>query len=360
MGDFNTPLIKSKKFRGSQIQNDNKLDLADFINGQGLVDFDLSGASFTWSNCRVGVDLIQVRLDRALILVEWIQHYVCSLNSIVRIGSDHFPLCLMVEPKNGPRRRFPFRFEKMWLSHPNLSSSMKYWWNVQVDGSCMFWVAKKLRHVKDKAKKWNREVFGDIFIQKSAIQEELGLIRDKVQNEGYVNDNFAKESEVLSKYHKIIAREETFWRQRSRSLWLKDGDKNTRFFHISTLKHMVANRIGHLVKNGRRIDNEDEISGVVVEFFADLMKKDTLLDSEAQNILVDIIPKVLSDNENHNIAAIPSKEEIRSVVFSFDGSKSLGPYNFPMFFFQQFWEVVGEDVSNAVKEFFGARSLLRN
>ncbi|XP_059066266.1 uncharacterized protein LOC131857597 [Cryptomeria japonica] len=263
----------------------------------------------------------------------------------------------MAEPKIGPRRRFPFRFEKMWLSHPNLSSSVKDWWNVQVDGSAMFQVSKKLRHVKEEVKKWNREVFGDIFVQKFAIQEELGLIQDKDQNEGYVNDNFSKESEVFSKYHKIIAQEETFWRKRSRSLWLKDGDKNLRFFHISTLKHMAANRIGHLVKNGRRIDNEDEISGVVVEFFAELLKKDTLLDLEAQNMLVDIIPKVLSDNQNHNIDVIPSKEEIRSVVFSFDGSKAPGPYGFPMFFFQHFWEVVGEDVSNVVKEFFGARSI---
>ncbi|XP_057829426.2 uncharacterized protein LOC131040501 [Cryptomeria japonica] len=107
------------------------------------------------------------------------------------------------------------------------------------------------------------------------------------------------------------------------------------------------------------IDNEDEISRVVVEFCADLLKKDTLLDSEAQNMLVDTIPKILSESQNHNLGAIPSKEEIRSVVFSFDGSKAPSPDGFPMFFFQHFLDVVGEDVSNTVKEFFGARSLLK-
>ncbi|XP_059066442.1 uncharacterized protein LOC131857750 [Cryptomeria japonica] len=187
-------------------------DLADFINGQGLVDLDLSGASFTWSNRCVGTDLIQVRLDRDLISVEWIQHYIYSLNSMVRIGSDHLPICLMTEPKTGLRRRFSFRFKKMWLSHPNISNSVKDWWNVQVDGFAMFQVAKKLRHVKERVKKWNREVSGDIFVQKSAIQEELVLIQDKVKHEGYVNDNFSKESEVLSKCLNIISQEETFWR----------------------------------------------------------------------------------------------------------------------------------------------------
>ncbi|XP_059073804.1 uncharacterized protein LOC131874442 [Cryptomeria japonica] len=265
----------------------------------------------------------------------------------------------MAEPKNGLRRRFPFRFEKMWLSHPNLFSSVKDRWNVHLDSSAMFWVAKNLRHVKERVKKWNREVFGDIFVQKFAIQEELVLIQGKYQHEGYVNDNFAKESEALSKYHNIIAREETFWRQRSRALWLKDGDKNTRLFHISTLKHRTANRIGHMMNNGRIIDNEDEISRVVVEFFVDLLKKDTLLDPKAQNMLADTIPKILSESQNHNLIAIPSKEEIKSVFFSFDGSKAPCPDGFLMFFFQHFWDVVGEDVSNVVKEFFGARSLLK-
>ncbi|XP_059076658.1 uncharacterized protein LOC131875936 [Cryptomeria japonica] len=102
MGDFNTPLTDVEKFGGSQIQIDNKLDLADFIDSQGLVDLDLSGASFTWSNRGVGTDLIQVRIDKALIFVDWIQHYICSLNSMLRIGSDHLPICLMLEPKNGP------------------------------------------------------------------------------------------------------------------------------------------------------------------------------------------------------------------------------------------------------------------
>lgn len=84
-----------------------------------------------------------------------------------------------------------------------------------------------------------------------------------------------------------------------------------------------------------------------------------LLDPKAHNMLVDIIPKILSQSQNHNLAAIPSKEEIRSVVFLFDGSKALGPDDFPMFFFQHIWDVVGDDVSNVVKEFFGARSLLK-
>ncbi|XP_059078005.1 uncharacterized protein LOC131876583 [Cryptomeria japonica] len=60
MGDFNTPLQGAEKFGGTQAQLDSKTDLMDFINVNALVDTDLTGASYTWSNRRDGKDLIQV------------------------------------------------------------------------------------------------------------------------------------------------------------------------------------------------------------------------------------------------------------------------------------------------------------
>lgn len=47
------------------------------------------------------------------------------------------------------KRNYPFRFEKMWLSHPLLEDGIMQWWNIHVVGFAMFRVAKKLRFVKD-------------------------------------------------------------------------------------------------------------------------------------------------------------------------------------------------------------------
>jgi hypothetical protein len=59
------------------------------------------------------------------------------------------------------------------------------------------------------------------------------------------------------------------------------------------------------------------------------------------------------------IGSIPKDEEIFKAVCSLGGDKAPGPDGFPMFFFQKFWKLIGKDVCDAVKEFFGAKCMLK-
>lgn len=68
-GDFNSPISNLEKRGGTPISKESKQDLSDFINTLGLVDLELSGSKFTWSNSNSGVDLIQVILDRGSFLL---------------------------------------------------------------------------------------------------------------------------------------------------------------------------------------------------------------------------------------------------------------------------------------------------
>lgn len=52
---------------------------------------------------------------------------------------------------------------------------------------------------------------------------------------------------------KILSIEEATWQLKSRAIWLQEGDKNTKFFHIFTNKRREANSIWE-------IKNEEGIS----------------------------------------------------------------------------------------------------
>lgn len=45
---------------------------------------------------------------------------------------------------------------------------------------------------------------------------------------------------------KVSREEETYWKQRSKEVWLKDGDQNTRFFHGSVKTRRMRNTISSL------------------------------------------------------------------------------------------------------------------
>lgn len=70
------------------------MDLSNFINNLALLDVDLLGGIYTWSNKRIGSDCIQVWLDRALISLNWLNSFSCKLSILPRVRSDHSPISL--------------------------------------------------------------------------------------------------------------------------------------------------------------------------------------------------------------------------------------------------------------------------
>ena len=84
------------------------------------------------------------------------------------------------------------------------------------------------------------------------------LVEIKLQelNQALIMDGFVKvKSEQADKYHHewdtICKQEEIFWKQNSRVQWLKEGERNTRFFHRSTMANKAHNRISSILnENG--------------------------------------------------------------------------------------------------------------
>ena len=66
---------------------------------------------------------------------------------MVYLGLDHSSISLTLDTIN-IKKTFPFRFEKMWSSHLGLFDKIKELWGIEVEGTIMYQVAKKLRFIK--------------------------------------------------------------------------------------------------------------------------------------------------------------------------------------------------------------------
>jgi hypothetical protein len=65
----------------------------------------------------------------------------------------------------------------------------------------------------------------------------------------------------------MILREQLFWRQKLRELWLKEGDKCTKFFHRVANSNRRNNSIDQLEVNGRFSLDQSKIRDHVVSLY---------------------------------------------------------------------------------------------
>lgn len=64
------------------------------------------------------------------------------------------------------------------------------------------------------------------------------------------------------------------------------------------------------------------------------------------------ISPMVSEVDNIMLTSKPTWDEVRNAVFGMKASGAPGPDGFNGYFFQEYWDVVGKDVFNTVKQFF--------
>ena len=360
MGDFNTPLYHSEKRGGNRECQESLLDLDDFMRKLDLMDVELRGNPYTWTNNRKDEDLIQVKLDRLLLSGNWNNMGNSHLESLTRTVSDHSPILFhLKEVSKGGRS--PFRYEIMWESHPEFKDKIEEWWNIRIDGTAMFRLTQKLDNIRRNVGGWAKDSFGDIFKSKREVEDKLKEFQSDIANGNNLEENIKQEENYRRRWKEIMQREEIFWKQRSRIQWLKEGDKNTSFFHRSASIHKRRNNISKLTdEGGEVIKEQDEMGKKVVEHFSKAIRKDNFTGNPGiRRSLIYSIPRNINDEDNDVILDQITEEEVKKAVFSMKAYKAPGPDGFPPAFFQHFWEVIKNEVIWATRDFFRTGKILR-
>ena len=112
------------------------------------------------------------------------------------------------------------------------------------------------------------------------------------------------------------------WNQRSRAIWMKWGDRNSKFFHDTTSQRRKRNGIvGLLDSDGRWQDDSRNIEGIL-EYFGSIFKSNKPADFEAS--LNAIHPKV-TPAMNATLTANFRAEEVWNAFQQMHSTKSTGP-----------------------------------
>ena len=129
----------------------------------------------------------------------------------------------------------------------------------------------------------------------------------------------------------LIDKEAIMWRQRSKTLWLFNGDKNTRFFHSKASQRRRKIYITKLYDaDGRWCSRQDQICDTIVNFYK------TLFTSEEPNNfeeVIDTIPHVVTIEMNVKLEADFTIEEVEIALKQMAPLKAPGPDGMPPLFY---------------------------
>ncbi|KAF3432461.1 hypothetical protein FNV43_RR27201 [Rhamnella rubrinervis] len=156
----------------------------------------------------------------------------------------------------GPR---PFRFQSMWLLNKDFKSFVQSIWDEEVSGSPFHRVIAKLKKVKHALRGWNRDVFGDIHDKIILAKEKLLSVQNMIGTEGFTEERLAEECRVK---------------------WLRDGDRNSKFFHSLLRVRKSQRPLSSLSIQGINISDEATIRSHIVDYYRSLFSADESLSTD--------------------------------------------------------------------------------
>ncbi|GKB06393.1 hypothetical protein Tco_0834626 [Tanacetum coccineum] len=196
-------------------------------------------------------------------------------------------------------------------------------WNISVAGHSMFQVTQKLKILKKPIRKLMHDQ-GNLHDKVNRLRFKLDEVQKALDSDPSNSSLRDEEAVYVQAFNEAKIDKDRFLRQKEKIKWLEGGDSNTSYFHKSIKSINQRSRID-VVTNAENV----EVTGLGV-------------------------PDVFV---SHYEAFIGSK--IKKAMFDIGDAKALGPDGYTSTFFKKGWDVVGQDVCNAIQDFFRNEKLLK-
>ena len=288
------------------------------------------GRKFTWFRPNGSA---KSKLDRFRISPEWLAKWPRTIQyTLDRNFSDHCPILLSSKCVDwGPK---PFRILDCWL----LDNSFKK--TVQVK--------EKIKRLKERLKVWNREQFGDTFKKYKKIEEDLNKLEENTIDRQLSPQEMLSRKQLQEDLWVATQSHESLLRQKARSRWIKEGDCNSRYFHLMMHASCRKNCLKGMMIDGSWIEEPIRVKEAVRLHFSQHFQE-----SDHHRPRLDgICFQTLHNHQNEMLVEQFQEDEVRRAVWSCGSDKSPGPEGLNFRFIKQLWHMIKPDVLRFLDEFY--------
>ncbi|XP_060212062.1 uncharacterized protein LOC132639639 [Lycium barbarum] len=185
---------------------------------------------------------------------------------IPRICSDH--TLLVLKSGSWEHKKSYFNFEGWWLETVGFNEKLKDWWaSFEFVGRLDCILATKLTALKAILKDWSSSSYRNLEKNKNLILSKIADFDSIQQSRSLIEEWQSRKLIFFMNFEDYAKKEEIAWRQISRTLWIKKGDKNTKFFQRIANARKRNNHIDKLMVEGKEIVESKDIKREINSFY---------------------------------------------------------------------------------------------
>nr|GFA49893.1 hypothetical protein [Tanacetum cinerariifolium] len=312
-----------------------------------ILDIKSFGLHFTWNQKPKNRSGLLKKLDRIMCNLDFVDRFQGTYGMFQPYRlSDHSPAVIKIPTLMSGKPK-PFKFSNFLAYKNEFHEVVTIYWSIQINRYRMYQITAKLKALKKPMRKLLQSQ-GNLHTRVNSLRSDL----DEVQKALDINphDMVLREAEAakLQAFMEAKLVEERFLKQKAKIDWLEVGDSNSAFFHKSIKSKNQKSRIEVILDA-----NNVEITGpMVAELFVSHYKQFLGTNITCDNLdSEELFVKKISDGTKNNMVREVSNEEIKSAMFNIGDDRASGPDGFSLVFFKKIWNIVGEDVCSAIKDF---------
>jgi hypothetical protein len=260
--------------------------------------------------------------------------------------SDHTPLLLQGELEH--YRNPSFRFENFSVHVDGFKEMVQQIWERPVHSVMpLKRLNTKLARVAKGIKRWRKEKIGDTRLQLAIVKEVLLQLEATQETRTLTPEEIDLRRQLKARSTRLAAIEKARIRQQSRLAHIRNGDANTKFFHIRASTRLRKNYIHRLHADGGMAITHIDKEKAVAEYFSDHLSSVAPRTTSFDWNALGYMPRDLSMLE-----APFTQEKIKDTVDSMSSDKAPGLDGFTGAFFKTCWEIIKGDITAALNSMF--------
>ena len=201
--------------------------------------------------------------------------------------------------------------------------------------------------MKASLKEWHLRHCQNLDGRMAEVKGKMSILDEKSELSALLEEEVKDLHDLTANLHSMAQTQKSISWQKSRMLWLHEGDANSKKIHGCMSSRRRHNAINVVSVDGVSVEGVHNIRVAVFNHFATHFKA-----ADARRPGIGGLQfRKLTCGEAGNLSKPFSMEEIKQAVWDYDSFKSPGPDGISFGFIKQFWDVLKDDFLRFMTEF---------